>query len=122
MNEDSEEVYKEYKNEAEEILKNMRSSCESLKERSDKNALAEIMRCSHKIKGVAGMMDYSHIEELAGEMELVSKLIVEGKIQLKPEIVSILLESVNLLAKYIEKDFDERDTTLLEKLRKLRNV
>lgn len=121
MSDDS-EIYDEYKRETKEILNKMRSSFESLKERSDTHALTEIMKCSHKIKGVAGMMDYSHIEELAKEMESVSKLIVEGKLQLKPEIVTVLFESTNLLAKYIETDFDERDITLLEKLRKLSNI
>lgn len=119
---DDTEIYNEYKREAKEILNKMRSSCESLKERSDTHALNKIMKCNHKIKGVAGMMDYSHIEELAKEMESVSKLIVEGKLQLKPEIVNVLFESTNLLAKYIETDFDERDITLLEKLRRLTDI
>lgn len=118
MSDDS-EIYNEYKREAKEVLDKMRESYESLKERSDKNALAEIMRCSHKIKGVAGMMDYSHIAELAKEMESLSKLIVEGRLQMRPEIVAVLLESVNLLGKYIETDLDERDSILLEKLRRL---
>ena len=120
MSEDS-DIYEEYKREAEEILRKIRDSCERLKH-SDKNALAEIAKCTHKIKGVAGMMDYSHIAELAKEMESISKLLVEEKLQLKPEIVTLLYESTNLLAKYIETDFDERDATLLEKLRKLSNA
>jgi len=119
MNDSSEEIYKEYKKETDEILQKMRSSFESLGEASGKDGLNEIMRCSHKIKGVAGMMNFSHVAELAEEMELLSKLLVEEKIQLKPEVISVLSESINLLARYIETDYDKRDATLLEKLRKL---
>ena len=121
MGEDS-SIYEEYKKEAEEVLNKMRISCGIIKERSDKHALDEIMKCSHKIKGVAGMMDYLHIAELAGEIESVSKLLVEGKLELKPEVVAILLESTDLLAKYIETDFDERDAILLEKMRRLSRI
>ncbi len=121
MNDKSEDIYEVYKNEAMEILRKMRISCERLKERTDEHTVSEIMGCSHKIKGVAGMMDYSHIAELAEQMESLSKLLVEGKLQLRPEIVAVLVESVNLLAKYIETDFDERDPTLLERLRRLSN-
>lgn len=121
MSEDS-DIYEEYKKEAQEILNEMRRSCEGLKERSDKYALTEIVKCSHKIKGVAGMMDYFHIAELAGEIESISKLLVEGKLRLEPEVVAVLLENMNLLAKYIETGFDERDITLLEKLRKLSGI
>ena len=120
MSDDS-EIYTEYEKETKKILDKMRRSCESLKERSDKHALTEILECSHKIRGVAGMMGYSHIEELAGEMETISKLLVEGKLELKP-VFTVLLESTNLLAKYIETDFEGRDPTLLEKLRKLSNI
>jgi len=121
MNEDS-DIYQEYKKEAEEILYKIRSSCERLKEHSDKDALEEIAKCTHKIKGVAGMMDYSHIAELAEGMESVSRLLIDGKLRLKPEIVALLLDSTNLLTKYIKTDFHERDATVLEKLRKLSNV
>ena len=121
MNEDS-DIYQEYKREAEEILYKIRSSCERLKEHSDKDALEEIAKCTHKIKGVAGMMDYSHIAELAEGMESVSRLLIDGKLRLKPEIVALLLDSTNLLTKYIKTDFHERDATVLEKLRKLSNV
>lgn len=116
MSDDS-EIYTEYEKETREILGKMRGSCESLKQRVDKYALMEILQYSHKIKGVAGMMGYSHIEELAGQMESVSKVLVEGKIELKSETIAVLLESMKLLAKYLETDFDERDLALLEKLR-----
>ena len=121
MSDELEEINKEYRKEAKEILKKMQSSCEMLKERSD-NGVVEILQCSHKIKGIAGMMDDSHIEELAKQMEYVSQLLVEQKLRLKPEIVAILVESTNLLAKYIETDFEERDMKLLEKLGKISNV
>ncbi len=119
MEDDSKEIYEAYKAEAEEILAQMRRSYETLKERSDIDALNEIARSCHKLKGAAGMMDYSHIEELAKEMESVSKLLANKKAELKPETLSVLLEAFALLTRYIETNFDGRDPALLEKLRKL---
>ncbi len=116
------EIYREYERESKEILRKMRAECEHLKERSDHRTLTELQKCSHKIKGIAGMMDYSHIAELAEKMEFVSKLIVEGKVPVNQEIVAVLLDSMNLLAKYIETDFHERDAALLERLGKLSNM
>ncbi len=121
MTED-EEIYREYKHETREILTRMRTVCEHLKERPDEDALTEILQCSHKIKGIAGMMDYTHIVELAEKMESISKLLVEGKLWLNQEIVAVLLESTSLLARYIEMDYHERDITLLEKLSKLSSM
>ena len=122
MEDDSKEIYEAYKAEVAEILTQMRRSYETLKERSDVDALNEIMMSSHKLKGVAGMMDYSHIEELAKEMESVSKLLANRKVELEPETLSVLLEAFALLTKYIETNLDERDPVLLEKLRKLGTV
>jgi|GEM_PF-2981659 len=122
MNDDSEEIYETYKAEAAEILTQLRRSFETLKKRSDSDALNEIILCSHKLKGVAGVMDYSHIEELAKEMESVAKVLANRKVELKPETLSGLLEAFALLTKYIETDFGERDPVLLEKLRKLGTV
>ncbi|MGH7908889.1 MAG: hypothetical protein ACRENW_03445, partial [Thermodesulfobacteriota bacterium] len=64
----------------------------------------------------------SHIEELAKEMESVSKFLANRKAELKPETLSVLLEAFALLTKYIETNFDERDPALLGKLRKLSTV
>ena len=122
MEDDFEDAYEAYKTEAAEILTCMRRCYETLKERSDVDALNEIARSSHKLKGVAGMMDYSHIEELAKEMELVSKLLANRKAKLKPETLSVLLEAFALLTKYIKTNFDESDPAVLGKLRKLGTV
>ena len=118
---DNEDINSEFKKEAAEILRTLQTSCNILREGKDNQAIAEIINCSHKFKGVAGMMDYSHISELAGEMESVSKLLIEDKIQFQPEIASLLSEGTNLLGKYVETDFEERDEILLENLRKLAN-
>lgn len=115
MTED-EEIYREYKHETREILRKMRTDCERLKKGSDQHALTELQDCSHKIKGIAGMMNYSYVAELAEKIELVSKLLAEGKLSLNQGMLNVLLESINILAKYIETDYHERDIALLEKL------
>ncbi len=54
--------------------------------------------------------------ELAEKVELVSKLLAEGKLSLDQGMLDVLLESINILAKYIETDYHERDIELLKKL------
>ncbi len=46
---------------------------------------------------------------------------MEYKIRFQPEIASLLAESTNLLQKYVETDFEERNEPMLEDLRKLAN-
>ncbi len=121
MNDDS-EIHETFKNESTEIVKQIRTACESLKQKTDENAINDIVKCAHKLKGAAGMMDFSHIEELAREMESVSRLLANRKVELKPQTLGILFEALALLTKYIETDFNARDLALLEKLRKLRNL
>ena len=112
---------REFRKEVTEILGTLQTSCNILREGMDNQAITEIMKSSHKFKGIAGMMDYSHISELAGEMESVSKLLMEDTIHFQPEIASLLSASTNLLGKYVDTDFEERNETLLENLRKLTN-
>ena len=122
MEDDSKEIYDAYKAEVEEILTQMRRSYETLKERSRIDALNDIARSCHKLKGAAGMMDYSHVEELAKQLESVSKFLANKNVEIKPETLSVLLEAFALLTKYIETNFDERDPALLGKLKKLGTV
>ena len=119
MEDDSKEIYEAYKAEVAEILTQMRRSYETLKKRFDTDTLNDIARSCHKLKGAAGMMDYSHTVELAKEMESVFKLIIGKKLELKPETINILSEGLEMLTKYVQTDFDDRDEKLLEKLRKL---
>ena len=122
MEDDSKEIYEAYKAEVAEILTQMRRSYETLKKRFDIDALNDIARSCHKLKGAAGMMDYSHTEELTKETEFLSKLLANRKVEFKPETLSVLLEAFALLTKYIETDFGERDPALLGKIRKLGTV
>ncbi len=122
MEDDSKEIHEAYKAEVEEILTEMRRSYETLKKGFDTDSLDDIALSCHKLKGAAGMMDYSHIEELAKKLESAAKLLANRKVEPKPETFSVLLEAFTLLTNYIETDFGERDPALLEKLRKLGTV
>jgi chemotaxis protein histidine kinase CheA len=122
MGDDSKEIHEAYKAEVEEILTEMRRSYETLKKRPDIDALNDLTRSCHKLKGAAGMMDYSHIEELAKGIETVSKVLANRQAELTTETLSALLEAFTLLTKYTETGFGERDPALLEKLRKLGTV
>ena len=122
---ENEDIQREFRKEVTEILRTLQTSCDILRERMDNQAIAEIVKYFHKFKGVAGMMDYSHMSELAGEIRImeykISKLLMEYKIRFQPEIASLLAESTNLLQKYVETDFEERNEPMLEDLRKLAN-
>jgi two-component system chemotaxis sensor kinase CheA len=116
---DDSEIYEAYKAEVGEILTEMRRSFETLKKRPDIDALNDLTRSCHKLKGAAGMMEYSHVEELAKGIETLSKVLANREAEFTQETLRVLLEAFDLLKKYTETDFDERDPALLEKLRKL---
>ncbi len=78
---ENEDIQREFRKEVTGILRTLQTSCDILREGMDNQAIAEIVKYFHKFKGVAGMMDYSHMSELAGEMESISKLLMEYKIR-----------------------------------------
>ncbi|MEM2760404.1 MAG: Hpt domain-containing protein [Nitrososphaerales archaeon] len=120
MNEEYEGIHNQYKREVKESVDRMIQVCEGLGQVANKEGLTTIIQSSHKIKGVSGMMDYPHISELAEEIELLSKLLLEGKLQLVSETVELLREGINILSKHVETDLEQVDPQILEKIRQLR--
>ncbi|MEE8168452.1 MAG: chemotaxis protein CheA [Candidatus Hydrothermarchaeales archaeon] len=70
---------------------------------SSKEALNEIFRSMHTLKGMANSMGFEKIGKLTHEVEDVLDDIRKGKAEVRPDIVDILFKSFDLLEELIEK-------------------
>lgn len=72
-------------------------------ENGDLDALNEIFRVAHTIKGMAGFMGYKNLENLCHKLESVMGKIRDGEIPANEEIVDIMLKSVDKIEEILNK-------------------
>jgi len=93
-------------------------------ENGDLDALNEIFRVAHTIKGMAGFMGYKNLENLCHKLESVMGKIRDGEIPANEEIVDIMLKSVDKIEEIlnkIEKDNSD-DVDISEILSSLESI
>lgn len=96
----------EYK---QEFLQEVKESLEILNqnfiklERGDYEAVNEIFRMAHTIKGVAGFMDYKNLENLCHKMENVLGRIRDGEIEASSNIIDLMFKCVDRVNEIVEK-------------------
>ncbi|MBI3179492.1 MAG: Hpt domain-containing protein, partial [Deltaproteobacteria bacterium] len=76
----------------------------------------EIFRHAHSIKGMAGSMHYEPIVALAHRMEDVMGAVRSGKMALAPDLIDLLLKTVDSLAAQVEQVVADKDITTHEEL------
>ncbi|AIY89720.1 Signal transduction histidine kinase CheA [Geoglobus acetivorans] len=76
-------------------------------EKGDLQAVNEIFRLAHTIKGMAGFMGYKRVEELCHKLENVMGAVRDGKIQITSDIVDVLLSAIDLLEVLVDKIEEE---------------
>lgn len=64
---------------------------------SDTNALQEIFRAAHTIKGSAGVMGYEHMASLTHEMENLFDRLRQGAMRLTTEMTDVLFDALDTL-------------------------
>ncbi len=72
-------------------------------ENGDLDALNEIFRVAHTIKGMAGFMGYKNLENLCHKLESVMGKIRDGEIPANEEVVDIMLKSVDKIEEILNK-------------------
>jgi len=77
-----------------------------LEKGSDDTAIAEIFRAAHTLKGMSASMGYTAMEQLCHAMEDVFHLIRSGSMEVTNDLVSILLNSTDLIESMID-DIEE---------------
>ncbi|MCD6470617.1 chemotaxis protein CheA [Candidatus Bathyarchaeota archaeon] len=73
-------------------------------ERDPKNieALNEIFRSAHTLKGSSGMMELTDIQELTHKMEDVLDKVLKGLISSSPDLIDVLFECIDALEEKME--------------------
>ncbi len=129
MTDFSQELKKDFLEEAFDLLDNLEKSLLALeKNSSDDKAINEVFRDAHTIKGGAGTVGFNEIQELTHGMEDVLDLIRKKKLILKYEDISLLLKCRDELERMLssrEKDqvYSDGSSDILKKdLLELKNT
>lgn len=93
-------------------------------ENGDIDAINEIFRVAHTIKGMAGFMGYKNLEELCHKLESAMGKIRDGEIEVSGEIIDLMLEAVDAIELMIDKIENDGDDAvdvshLISKLQEL---
>ncbi|HUU28593.1 MAG TPA: Hpt domain-containing protein [archaeon] len=89
-------------------------------ENIDNELVNKVFRAVHSVKGSAGYMGLKNIKDLAHGMENIMNLIRNKQMAPKPDVISVLLESADVLNGLIKdvRSSDKADITgQLEKLK-----
>jgi len=82
-----------------------------LEKGSDQNAIDEIFRSIHTIKGASASMGFSHMEHLCHTMEDVFQLIRIGSADISPDLGSLLLLCTDVLEQMMDDVESGRDSS-----------
>ena len=72
-------------------------------ENGDNDAINEIFRIAHTIKGMAGFLHYTSLENLCHSMEEVLSNIKNGEIEIDGELIDIMLSTVDRITEMVKK-------------------
>jgi two-component system chemotaxis sensor kinase CheA len=82
-------------------------------EGGDSDALDEIFRVAHTLKGMAGFMGYKNLEDLCHKLESLLGEIREGRIQVSEDLVDLLLLGVDKISEIVES-IEDHDSDSVE--------
>jgi len=87
----------------------------------DKDALGDIFRAAHTLKGMAATMGYETMSKLTHSMESALELFRDGNDRISPELITSIFKSLDRLSEIVDKlrvdDFSETEIEdLLEDL------
>lgn len=85
-----------------------------LEEGSDSNAIDEIFRSAHTLKGMSASMGYSEMEHLCHKMEDVFSLIRSGHNEISPELTDLLLACTDRIEEMIDDIENGGDSSAVE--------
>lgn len=101
-----EEYRQEFIQEAREYLDLMNQNFIKL-ENGDIDAINEIFRVAHTIKGMAGFMGYKNLEELCHKLESAMGKVRDGKVGITSDIIDVMLKAVDAIGEMINRIEDE---------------
>ena len=78
----------------------------------DDEAMDQIFRTAHTLKGNGAAMGYDSVSDLAHEMEDLLDEIRSGEIQITPELMDLLFDAVDYLSAMVDDIAEEGETDL----------
>ncbi len=106
MSDEMEEYKQEFIQEAREYLDIMNQNFIKV-EKGDLDAINEIFRMAHTIKGMAGFMGYKNLEELCHKLESAMGKVRDGEIEVTEELIDVMLKAVDAIEEMIDRIEDE---------------
>ncbi len=79
------------------------------KEPENTDAINEIFRAAHSLKGMAGTMGYKRMQKLTHNMENVFQEIRSGNMTVQPELVDVLFRGLDALEAYLSNILESAD-------------
>jgi len=100
--EDLKEYKQEFLQEVREYIDVMNQNFINL-EKGDLDALNEIFRVAHTIKGMAGFMGYKKLELLCHRLESAMGRIKDGNVKVSEDIIDTMLKAVDKIEEIVDK-------------------
>ncbi|MGA2571382.1 MAG: chemotaxis protein CheA [Terracidiphilus sp.] len=120
------ETIREFVAECHENLERLdRDLVELEKHPRDSALLSSVFRTFHTIKGSCGFLAFSHLEQIAHQAETLLSQLRDGKRDLNPELVSMILETVDATRKVLAsidatgREGEERFDDLIQRLQQM---
>src|ERR1700760_4142482 len=121
---EDQEMIREFLVESHENLSRLDQDLVALEKRpDDRDLLSSIFRTIHTIKGACGFRAFSILEAITHQAETLLSQLRDGKRELTPALVSLILETVDATRKVLAaievsgKEGDEHFEDLTERLR-----
>jgi len=117
------EYKQEFLQEAKEYLDVMNQNFIKL-EKGDREAINEIFRVAHTIKGMAGFMGFKNLEELCHKLESAMGRIRDENIEVTSDMIDIMLKAVDTIEEMINKieNEDSDDVNIEEVINELQKL
>ncbi|WP_202319869.1 chemotaxis protein CheA [Archaeoglobus neptunius] len=106
MSDDMDDYKQEFIQEAREYLEIMNQNFIKV-EKGDIDAINEIFRMAHTIKGMAGFMGYRNLEELCHRLESAMGKVRDGEIEVSGELIDVMLKAVDAIEEMIDRIEEE---------------
>lgn len=106
MNDETEEFKQDFIQEVREYVDVMNQSFIKL-ENGDSEAINEIFRIAHTIKGMAGFMGYRKLENLCHKLESVMGRVRDREAEITGELIDVMLRAVDAIEEMIGKIEEE---------------
>lgn len=112
--------------EAREHLQNLNTRIMELEsDPENMDTINEIFRAAHSLKGMAGTMGYSRMQNLTHDMENVFSEVRNGNIKVQPEMIDVLFRCLDALDEYtnnIQESADEGTNDNEPLIKQLNNI